>query len=157
MATDFGNRLRAARLAAGLTQKAAEKATGIPQSTISTAEREGVSSTETTTYAKAYGVNAHWLATGDGEMMAGLPPSSDSFGLNVVDLGFGKAPGLETTLSHLRGHLSPYVSDSSNRTMVQLLLMDLLDGKRSAQDVEGVIRAIRLPGQDSGLANERKA
>lgn len=69
MSTEFGKRLRAARNHANLTQKGAAKLTGIAQSTISTAEREGESSTEVTTYALAYGVNAHWLATGQGSML----------------------------------------------------------------------------------------
>lgn len=75
MATDFGNRLRAARKYAGLTQLQAEEKTGIRQSTISTAEREGFSSTETVIYARAYGVDAHWLATGEGDMVAGDIPA----------------------------------------------------------------------------------
>jgi transcriptional regulator with XRE-family HTH domain len=68
MATEFGKRLRDARKFAKMTQKDAEKETGIPQSTISTAEREGESSTETVTYARAYKVNPDWLATGEGRM-----------------------------------------------------------------------------------------
>lgn len=69
MATEYGARLRAARKHAGLTQVEASKKTGIPQSTISTAEREGQGSADTPVYAKAYGVDAHWLATGDGDML----------------------------------------------------------------------------------------
>lgn len=69
MATEFGLRLQTARKHAGMTQMQAAKATGIAQSTISTAEREGNSSTETVLYAKVYGVNATWLATGDGPML----------------------------------------------------------------------------------------
>ena len=68
MATEFGKQLKDARNFAKMTQKDAEKETGIPQSTISTAEREGESSTETVTYARAYKVDAHWLATGEGQM-----------------------------------------------------------------------------------------
>lgn len=71
MATDFGNRPRLARKHAKLTQMKAEEVTGIAQSTISTAEREGYSSTDTVIYARAYGVDAHWLATGEGEMLGG--------------------------------------------------------------------------------------
>lgn len=68
MTTDYGNRLREAREFAGLTQKQAEKKTGIAQSTISTAERLGNGSADTPVYADAYGVAALWLATGNGSM-----------------------------------------------------------------------------------------
>ncbi|APW37628.1 hypothetical protein RD110_10865 [Rhodoferax koreense] len=71
MATDYGSRLRAARKHAKLTQIQLQEATGIPQSTISTAERIGHGSAETPVYAKACGVDAHWLATGLGDMLGG--------------------------------------------------------------------------------------
>jgi phage repressor protein C with HTH and peptisase S24 domain len=68
MTTEYGKRLRSARKAAGLTQEALSKKTGIAQSTISTAEREGSGSSDTPVYANACGVSALWLATGEGEM-----------------------------------------------------------------------------------------
>lgn len=67
MATEYGKRLRTVRLEANLTQNELSAITGIPQSTISTAEREGNGSAETPVYAKACGVNALWLANGEGE------------------------------------------------------------------------------------------
>jgi len=69
MATEYGNRLRAARKHAGLTQEQLRDKTGIAQSTISSAERDGQGSSETPVYAKACGVSALWLATGEGEMV----------------------------------------------------------------------------------------
>jgi SOS-response transcriptional repressor LexA len=69
MATEYGSRLKKAREYAKLTQIEASKRTGIAQSTISTAERLGNGSSDTPVYAKAYGVSAHWLATGDGAMI----------------------------------------------------------------------------------------
>lgn len=68
MATEYGTRLRAARKYAKLTQLAASKKTGIPQSTISTAERLGNGSSDTSVYAQAYNVNPHWITTGEGRM-----------------------------------------------------------------------------------------
>lgn len=68
MATEYGTRLRTARKLRGLTQIDLSKATGIPQSTISTAEREGTKSLETTTYATALKVRPEWLASGEGDM-----------------------------------------------------------------------------------------
>ena len=58
-----------ARKNAKLTQAELSKKTGIPQSTISTAEREGHGSGETPVYARACGVNVMWLAKGNGEML----------------------------------------------------------------------------------------
>ena len=68
MTTDYGKRLRAARKFADLTQEGLSKLTGIAQSTISTAERLGHGSADTSVYARACGVDAHWLATGEGLM-----------------------------------------------------------------------------------------
>ena len=68
MATEYGSRLRTARKHAGLTQQDLSKKTGIPQSTISTAERMGQGSAETVTYAQTCGVSVNWLAKGEGEM-----------------------------------------------------------------------------------------
>jgi phage repressor protein C with HTH and peptisase S24 domain len=60
----------------------AEK-TGIPQSTISTAERMGSGSRETPVYAKACGVDAHWLATGEGTMLAPPPAPAEALPYNT--------------------------------------------------------------------------
>lgn len=64
MATEYGTRLRQSRRNAGLTQVELSEKTGIAQSTISTAERQGAKSSDTAIYAQACGVNAYWLATG---------------------------------------------------------------------------------------------
>lgn len=69
MATEFGKRLRQARLYAKMTQVEVSQATGISQSTISTAERESYGSLDTPKYAHLYKVNSNWLATGEGEML----------------------------------------------------------------------------------------
>lgn len=77
MTTEYGRRLRAARKHADLTQVQLAQRTGIPQSTISTAERLGNGSADTPIFAKACGVDAHWLATGKGTMVT-APPAPDS-------------------------------------------------------------------------------
>lgn len=110
MATEYGKRLRQARKHAKLNQTAAAKKTGIPQSTISTAERLGNGSGETPVYAKAYGVSAHWLATGEGEMAAQEAHSP--------------APDIQPTQtleSHLRG-LSGYLAQLSEKGRVSAKL-----------------------------------
>jgi transcriptional regulator with XRE-family HTH domain len=68
MATDYGKRLKEARKSAGMTHARLSKLTGIPQSTISTAERMGNGSSDTVVYAKALGVDPAWLATGEGDI-----------------------------------------------------------------------------------------
>lgn len=73
MATEFGQRLRAAREHAGLSQPKLARALGVTQSTIGSAESTGKSSTLTSQIAKICGVDAHWLATGRGSM---LPPDA---------------------------------------------------------------------------------
>lgn len=72
MATDFGKRLRAAREHAGLTQT--ELASKIPmaQSTLAAAETSGDGSRVIAQLAHHCGVNAYWLATGEGEMLDGV-------------------------------------------------------------------------------------
>ena len=69
MATEYGSRLRQARKHAKLTQMGLSKKTGIPQSTISSAERDGQGSGETPVYAAACGVDPLWLGTGRGSML----------------------------------------------------------------------------------------
>lgn len=85
MATEYGTRLRAARKHAGLTQIQLSEATNIPQSTISTAEREGHGSADTPVYAKATGVDAHWLATGEGTMLPSIRTSKVKFSTTPDD------------------------------------------------------------------------
>lgn len=76
--TEYGLRLKTARKHAGLTQTELAEITGIPQSTISTAERMGNGSRETPVYAKACGVDAHWLATGQGTMVPPPPAPEEA-------------------------------------------------------------------------------
>lgn len=79
----FGSRLKQARKFAGLSQTQLAKATGIPQSTISTAEIHASGSSDTATYAKVCGVSANWLATGEGEM---LPNAEKSHAVSAIAL-----------------------------------------------------------------------
>mgnify|MGYP003589768325 CR=1 FL=1 len=90
MTTEYGKRLRAARKHANLTQMKLSELTGIPQSSISTAERESKGSADTPVFAKACGVDAHWLATGEGEM---LPTPLALVGKPVAVLESGEEPG----------------------------------------------------------------
>ncbi len=85
MATEYGKRLKAARLRAGMTQVKASVLSGIPQSSISTSERESHGSADTPVFAKLYGVDSHWLATGEGEML----PQQRTEASNVVPAPIG--------------------------------------------------------------------
>ena len=88
MPTEYGSRLRKARKHAKLTQQGLGKITGIAQSTISTAEREGNGSADTPVYAKACGVDVNWLATGKGEML----PTIDQWTQLAIDRILSIAP-----------------------------------------------------------------
>lgn len=68
--TEYAVRLRAARKHAGLTQHQLAAAVGMPQSTLSEAETTGQSSAYTPQLAKKCGVDAEWLATGEGQMVS---------------------------------------------------------------------------------------
>lgn len=74
MATKYGKRLVAAMAHAGLNQKELVKKTALSQSTISSAINRGNGSSYTAEFAKACGVNAHWLATGEGNMSQAESP-----------------------------------------------------------------------------------
>lgn len=67
--TEFGSRVIQARKHAKLTQHGLSAVTGIKQSTIAEMEVSGQSSLMTPQIAKACGVDAYWLATGEGPML----------------------------------------------------------------------------------------
>jgi len=91
MSTDFGKRLKAARKHAGLTQKVLAARAGVSQSNLAELETTGSKSGFTTTLAACCGVNAHWVATGEGEMLGALvlrePPPSYSLRDTLLQLG----------------------------------------------------------------------
>jgi SOS-response transcriptional repressor LexA len=93
MATEYGTRLKTARNRLKLTQKQLEKLTGIAQSTISTAEKHGHGSTETTVLALALKVDPHWLATGEGEMEPKGSLARVSMGLDT-EIKFAQPSGI---------------------------------------------------------------
>lgn len=65
--SEFGARLRQARIAAGFTQKQVHSALGIAQSTLAELESTATRSGYIAQLASLYGVEANWLATGAGE------------------------------------------------------------------------------------------
>ena len=83
MATDFGKRLAAAREHAKLTQEALARKVGMAQSTLAAAETKGAGSRKTTQLAAACGVNANWLASGEGPMLSS-PGAEDEKATYIV-------------------------------------------------------------------------
>lgn len=67
--TEFGSRVIQARKHAKLTQHGLSAVTGVKQSTIAEMEVSGQSSLMTPQIARACGVDAYWLATGEGAML----------------------------------------------------------------------------------------
>lgn len=134
MATEYGARLRTARKYAKLTQIQASKASGIPQSTISTAEREGYGSADTPVYAKTYGVDAHWLATGEGQM---LPSGGKTEASNVIPapIGTRRVP----LISYVQAGCWTEASDAATvGEGFEYLLTDLeLSGSAFALEIQG--------------------
>lgn len=77
MAATYGARLRAARKAAGLTQKELGRLVGQASTTIANLEQgNSRNSTRTAALARALGVRPEWLEDGYGSMTAaGTPPA----------------------------------------------------------------------------------
>lgn len=69
MSTEYGKRLKAAQKHANLTQKALASRVGMGQGSLSELMSSGQGSAFTVQLAAACGVDAHWLATGEGEML----------------------------------------------------------------------------------------
>ncbi len=99
-----------------MTQIEASKASGIPQSTISTSERESHGSAETTVYAKIYGVNAHWLATGEGEMLQSTTPGQAAPTAPSASGAVTLAQALEVVALSLES-LSPILQQAGQSTL----------------------------------------
>jgi len=137
MATEYGKRLRAARLYAGLKQMEAQKLTGIRQSTISTAERTGHGSSDTPVYASKYGVNALWLATGEGSMTAEetAPPEAQN------------APAPTNLTAPTLGQILEALSDkllrmpASTRHRAGLLLASLAESPEGHAEIAAMLEA----------------
>lgn len=96
----IGQRVRRARNHAGLTQAKLAKAVGLRQATISELEKgESRSSAYLVHIAKACGVSAHWLATGEGDMLGKVTELRPSYRPEKDEVEFF-------------GHLDPWDSDT---------------------------------------------
>lgn len=139
MATEYGKRLRLARLHAKLTQNELSKKTGVGQSTISTAEREGAGSRETPKFAQACGVDVYWLANGDGSMLPDATASPSNRAASLADV-------LDGLAAYLVG------VDESRREAVAALLASLA---RNPSD-EQTLGAVKLMIEVKAFAQTRK-
>lgn len=72
MSSEFGKRLKLARERAGLTQPQLASLVPMAQSTLASAESGGDGSRLTARLAHHCGVDAYWLATGEGSMLGPL-------------------------------------------------------------------------------------
>lgn len=140
MTTEYGLRLRTARQSAGLTQGELSRVTGIAQSTISTAERLGNGSSDTPVYARACGVDAHWLATGEGEMRPSSITPNIKFSLPPEDEADIVA-ALRTLDAHLNA-LSPMLLDAGRE-----VLRKWATGTASVDEVANALEAMSLASQ----------
>lgn len=139
MSTEYGLRLRAARKHAGLTQGQLSARTGIPQSTISTAERLGNGSSETPVYAKACGVDAHWLATGDGAMETSNTTPHIKFSMGDDQTPIVQA--LESLDSRLK-ELAPVFQDSGREVLRKWVM-----GIATTAEVADALEAMTLASE----------
>lgn len=136
--TEYGKRLRLARAYAKLTQNDLSKKTGIGQSTISTAEREGAGSKETPTYAQACGVDVFWLANGTGSMvpepgaLAAQPVKAGDLIDSLAVLLAGADETKRDSVAALLASLARDPTDEQTRGAIKLML----SGKAFAQHVK---------------------
>lgn len=146
MATDYGKRLKAARKSAKLTQAGLKDKTGIAQSTISSAEIGGSGSSETPVLAAALGVNALWLATGEGpqhanESQAVSPPAV----LPSPEVKISQ-PGIELSEDALELALwFDRLTDDPYRTVAQVIATNAITQQLALRDAARLAEIVGQP------------
>lgn len=120
MSTQFGSRLKQARIYAGLTQIELSKKAGVRQSTISDAERVASGSAHTAQFASICGVDAHWLATGEGDMKPSNTTSNVKFsGVAPIDLAMAMVPLISSVRAGTWGEINDHHPDSNEKFPVR--------------------------------------
>lgn len=132
--TEFGSRVIQARKNAGLTQHGLSAATGIKQSTIAEMEVSGQSSLMTPQIARACGVDAYWLATGEGPML-GRQADATNGDLQVED-----------ALSVLGSALQR--ASKSARMAIEPLLASMASDPADAKNKSDLILTLLVTGSD---------
>jgi transcriptional regulator with XRE-family HTH domain len=145
--SEFGSRLRAARKYAKLTQVQLARASGIRQSSLSEAERSADGSAYTSQLAKSCGVDAHWLATGEGEMIPSNSTPEVRFTLpsdgDVIEIGHA----LQALDEHLQA-LAPVLQDAGRDILRKWLA--------GAATVDGAVQALEAMAFASKAMNKKE-
>jgi transcriptional regulator with XRE-family HTH domain len=145
--SEFGSRLRAARKYAKLTQVQLARASGIRQSSLSEAERSADGSAYTSQLAKSCGVDAHWLATGEGEMIPSNSTPEVRFTLpsdgDVIEIGHA----LQALDEHLQG-LAPVLQDAGRDILRKWLA--------STATVDDAVQALEAMAMTSKAMNKKE-
>lgn len=108
MATEYGKRLKLAMAHARLSQKELVLKSGRPQSTVASAINRGSGSADTPLFASVCGVNAVWLATGEGPMFpSSASVRAPSFQVAASGGPSPVGPAYAEQLSHLFSAIPP--------------------------------------------------
>ena len=164
--TEFATRVIAARKHAKLTQHGLGAATGIKQSTISEMEVSGQSSLMTPQIARACGVDAYWLATGEGPMLGpgalNRPDEREQLeaALDVLATALQKADkNALIAVERLLGTMAAEPADAKNKSDLILKLLVTPSDKLSTSDQDGLRQShifVTGPKLDLGDANGRR-
>lgn len=126
----FGERLKEARLDAGLSQGELAKLAGVKQGTVAEAEAIGKSSTKVLEYAKATKVNPEWLATGKGKKHtpSSIREKSDTSNVKTINNVLNVVPKISWVqaggLCDAEDHYEPGIAD-------EWLICPVKHGKRT--------------------------
>lgn len=134
MSAEYGKRLKIARKHAKLTQKVLALRAGITQSTLSELETIAGGSAFTAQLAEQCGVNARWLAAGDGSMLD----------------GFGSAPRIAQPTTPYRS-IAPNSADTTVAQLATLLRLHTPTRRRTLADL---LHRFALDPADAELATE---
>jgi transcriptional regulator with XRE-family HTH domain len=140
-----GERLKTAREHAGITQAGLAKKSGVGQSAIGNIEA-GIRGfgASVIRMAEACGVNAHWLATGEGQML-----NSNTTTANIkFSVAASEQPdivdALHTLDEHLNG-LAPVFSDAAREALRKWAL-----GLSSIDEAANALHAMALASESLG-------
>lgn len=139
MATEYGKRLKKAMAHAKLNQKGLIAATGLKQSTVSSAMNRSVGSSDTPAYAAACGVSALWLATGDGEML--IPGGEHKSKPIALADATHSAKNVVATMAEITAALSAKFEemDASTRKLAVALIGQLADDPQDHARIAAMI------------------
>lgn len=107
---EYKDRLKRARKARKMSQASLAEAVGLDQTTISNLERGKVLSTsKTAQIARALGVDPHWLATGQGEMLSNVETAAAEANTSPSEADYALIPQLSANGHCGDGYLNDHV------------------------------------------------